>query len=83
MIGHSLRLEYALLALITSLFAIVMGPAIAVPLLDPRLNLPVEAPLGFGVLVAFNVSGLCLYPGARYLLRSRRLNPAMPLRSRG
>ncbi|MDZ7842624.1 MAG: ABC transporter permease [Gammaproteobacteria bacterium] len=82
-IGHSLHLEYALLALITSLFAIVMGSAIAVPLLAWRLKLPVEAPLLLGVMVALSVSGLCLYLGARYLLRRLRLNPAMLLRSGG
>lgn len=82
-ISHSLRLEYMLLALITSLFAIVMGSAIAVPLLAWRLKLPVEAPLFLGVLVAVSVSGLCLYLGARYLLRRLRLNPAILLRSGG
>jgi putative ABC transport system permease protein len=82
-IARSLRMEYALLALITSLFAIVMGSAIAVPVLALRLKLPVEAPLLLGVLVALSVSGLCLYLGARYLLRRLRLNPAMLLRGGG
>jgi len=82
-IAHSLRMEYALLALITSGFAIVMGSAIAVPLLALRLHLPVDAPLFLGVLVALSVSGLCLYLGAWYLLRRLRLNPAVLLRSGG
>jgi len=82
-IARGLRLEYMLLALITSAFAIVMGSAIAVPLLAWRLKLPVEAPLLLGVLVALSVSGLCLYLGARYLLRRLRLNPAILLRSGG
>lgn len=82
-IGRSLRLEYALLALITSVFAIVMGSAIAVPLLAWRLELPVEAPLLLGVVVALSVSGLCLYLGAHYLLRRLRLKPAVLLRSGG
>jgi len=76
-------MEYSLLALITSLFAIVMGSEIAVPLLAWRLELPVEAPLLLGAVVALSVSGLCLYLAARYLLRRLRLNPATLLRSGG
>lgn len=82
-IALSLRMEYALLALITSLFAIVAGSAIAVPLLTYRLKLSADVPLLLGVLVAVGVSGLCLNLGARYLLKRLQLNPAMLLRSGG
>jgi putative ABC transport system permease protein len=82
-IKHSLQMEYLLLALTTSLFAIVMGSAIAVPILEYRLKLPSEYPFGLGVITALGVSVTCLYVGARYLLHRLQLNPAMLLRSGG
>jgi drug/metabolite transporter (DMT)-like permease len=47
----SLQLEYLLLALITSVFAVVLGSAIALPLLELRLKLPAADLTGFGVIV--------------------------------
>ena len=82
-IRNSLRLEYLLLALITSLFAIAMGSSIAIPMLLYRLKLPAEAPLLWGVMVAIGVSVGCLYLGARYLLKRLRLKPALLLRNSG
>lgn len=82
-IHRSLRMEYLLLAVVTSLFAILLGSAIALPLLEYRLKLPVEAPLGLGVVVALAVSTVCLQLGAYYLMKRLRLSPALLLRSGG
>lgn len=82
-IRQSLNMEYVLLALVTSVFAIVLGMAIAVPLIVIQLNLPLEFPVWPGFATAFGVSGICLYLGARYLLRRLHLQPAMLLRGGG
>jgi putative ABC transport system permease protein len=73
--------EYALLALVTASFAIVVGSALATGLLRWRLDMD---PLGLywsGALTALLVSVVSLGLGARYLLRQMRLNPALLLRS--
>ena len=80
LIRGGLRLEYLLLACVTSLFAILLGAAIALPLLHYRLKLPGEDLLWLGALVAFSVSGLALALGARYLLHRLRVNPVVLLR---
>jgi putative ABC transport system permease protein len=75
--------EYALLASVTSLFAIVAGSALATGLLRWRLEMD---PIGLywsGALTALLVSAISLGLGARYLLRQMRLNPALLLRSGG
>ena len=82
-IRHSLRLEYLLLALLTSIFAILLGSAIALSLLHFRLKLPGIDLVWLGALTAFGVSGLSASLGARYLLRRLRLRPAVLLRSAG
>ena len=80
LIRSGLRLEYLLLAGVTSLFAIGLGAAIALPLMRYRLKLPVDDLLWLGALVAFTVSSLSLALGARYLLHRLRVNPATLLR---
>lgn len=80
-IRRSLHLEYLLVALITSLFAVVLGSSIALALLEVRLELPSEDLLWLGVIVAIAVSGISLGLGARYLSRRLRLTPAVLLRS--
>ncbi len=82
-IRRSLQLEYLLLAALTSLFAIVAGTAIAMPLVALRLKIVDPYPLWPAVVVAVAVSGACLHLGARYLLHRLRLNPAVLLRSGG
>ncbi|WP_291013640.1 FtsX-like permease family protein [Hydrogenophaga sp.] len=75
--------EYALLAAVTSLFAIVAGSALATGLLRWRLEMD---PIGLywsGALTALLVSAISLGLGARYLLRQMQLNPALLLRSGG
>ncbi|XOV86770.1 MAG: ABC transporter permease [Pseudomonadota bacterium] len=80
-IRRSLTLEYALLAGVTSLFAIVLGTAIAVPLLVVQLRLPLDFPVWPGIATAVIVSSTCLYLGARQLLHRLTLSPATLLRS--
>ena len=82
-IRRSLRLEYLLLALITSLFAILLGSAIALPLLHYRLKLPAADLTWLGAITALGVSTLALGLGARYLLRRLRPRPALLLRGAG
>jgi putative ABC transport system permease protein len=79
-IRRSLHLEYVLLAVITSTFAVLLGAAIAMPLLALRLKLPTDDLLGLGLLTAAGVSGLSLHLGARYLIRRLRVRPAELLR---
>ncbi|SIS46175.1 ABC transporter permease [Neptunomonas antarctica] len=80
-IKHSLQLEYMLLALISSVFAVLLGSAIALPLLEFRLKLPSTDLVWLGAIVAIVVSTLALGSGAAYLLRRLRLKPAVLLRS--
>lgn len=82
-IRRSLRLEYLLLALITSTFAVLLGSAIALPLLHLRLKLPAADLTWLGAITALGVSTLALGLGAHYLLRMLRLKPAVLLRSAG
>ncbi|MGB5707391.1 MAG: FtsX-like permease family protein [Arenicellales bacterium] len=82
-IRRSLQMEYLLLAVITSVFALIFGAALALPLLIYRLKLESEFALWPGAVVAVVVSTVCLYLGARYLLRRLRVQPASLLRSGG
>ncbi|XOV82404.1 MAG: ABC transporter permease [bacterium] len=76
----SLGLEYVLLALVTSIFALVLGILIALPLLHFQLRLPLSFPVWPAVSAAFGVSSICLYAGAVYLMRRLHLQPALLLR---
>lgn len=82
-IRKSLHLEYLLLALITSVFAILLGSAIAIPLLHWRLKLPSQDLIWMGAATAFAVSLISLSLGARYLLKRLSIKPADLLRSAG
>ncbi len=82
-IRRSLRMEYVLLAFITSVFAVALGSAIALPLLHLRLKLPSEDLLWLGAVTAVAVSGLSLSLGARYLFRRLQPTPAVLLRGGG
>jgi len=79
-IRRSLHLEYVLLAVITSSFAVLLGAAIAMPLLALRLKLPTDDLFGLGLMTAAGVGGLSLHLGARYLIRRLRVRPATLLR---
>jgi len=82
-IRKSLRMEYLLLACITSVFGVMLGSAIALPLLDHRLKLPFEDLIWLGAIVAVTVSVSSLSLGARYLLGRLRPDPAVLLRNAG
>ena len=83
-VRRGLRLEYALVAVLTSVFAIVFGSVIAWVLLKWRIQLDADAVIWWlGALVALLFSGSSLALGARYLLRQLRLSPALLLRSGG
>ncbi len=79
-IRSSLSMEYLLLALVTSVFALVLGILIALPMLHFQLKLPLTFPIWPPVIAAFGVSSLCLYAGASYLMRRLKLQPASLLR---
>lgn len=79
-IRRSLQLEYVLLALITTTFAVMLGSAIALPLLSLRLKLPTDGLLLAALTTAASVSAVSLYLGARYLLRRLQVRPAVLLR---
>jgi putative ABC transport system permease protein len=80
-IKRSLQLEYLLLAFVSSLFAVLLGSAIALPLLQLRLKLPSADLVWLGALVALSISSLALGLGAVYLMRRLRIRPAILLRS--
>ncbi len=80
-IKKSLHLEYILLAFITSLFAILLGTAIALPLLHLRLKLPSEDLIWLGAITAVSVSLISLSLGAYYLIRRLQIKPTILLRS--
>lgn len=82
-IRRGLQLEYLVLAVITSAFALLMGAAIAMPLLSLRLKLGTDNLLWLGLLTAATVSTLSLSLGGRYLMRRLRIRPATLLRGSG
>ena len=80
-VRRSLQLEYLLLALLTSSFAVVVGSGLAVALLHFRLQLESAGLLWTGALTAIVVSACSLGLGALYLMRRLRVSPAQLLRS--
>ena len=80
-IKNSLHMEYFLLAFTTSLFAVLVGSALALPLLNQRLKLPSEDLIWLGIITAISISGISLSLGARYLFRRLQLKPAILLRN--
>lgn len=80
-IKSSLHVEYLLLAFTTSLFSVMVGSIIALPLLNLRLKLPSEDLIWLGIITAMSVSGISLSLGAKYMLRRLQLKPAILLRS--
>ncbi|GGO81526.1 glycosyl transferase family 1 [Marinobacterium nitratireducens] len=82
-IRRSLLLEFLLLGLISSTLALLLGAALALPLLEYRIKLPASDLLWAGALTALVASACCLSLGVRYLLRRIKLSPAALLRSGG
>ena len=82
-IRQSLYLEFLLIAIVTAMFAFLLGSAIALPLLEWRMKLPSADLLWIGILTASTVSVSTLVIGAQYLHRRLRVRPAVLLRSSG
>jgi putative ABC transport system permease protein len=82
-IRASLSLEYGLVAVLTSVFAIALGSAIAAALLHWRIEIDAHGVWVLGASVALTVSVASLGLGALALLRHLRLSPAALLRTSG
>ena len=82
-IRRSLQIEYTMLAVITSMFAIVLGSTLALALMKYSLQLESADALWVGAVTAIGVSSSALALGARHVLRQLRLAPAVLLRSGG
>lgn len=79
-IRFSVSMEYVLLALVTSIFALVLGILIALPVLHFQLKLPLTFPIWPPIVAAIGVSSVSLYTGAAYLMRRLKLKPATLLK---
>ncbi len=82
-IRSSLAIEFALVALLVCVFALLLGSLIAFGLLEYRLRLDATGLWWIGALSALIVSAASLGLGARHLLQQLRLQPAELLRSSG
>jgi len=82
-VRKSLYLEFLLIALVTALFAVLLGSAIAIPLLEWRMKLPSTDLVWVGLLTALVVSVSTLVVGAQYLHRRMSVKPALLLRNLG
>lgn len=80
-IRKSLYLEFLLIALVTAIFAVILGSAIALPLLEWRMKLPSADLFWVGLLTALIVSVTTLVIGAQYLHRRMSVKPAILLRN--
>ena len=78
-IRRSLQLEYALLGVLTSAFAVLTGTLLAGMLLHYRLGLGRTGMHWVGVATAVAVSTSSLGLGAMYLRRQLRISPAQLL----
>jgi putative ABC transport system permease protein len=79
-IHNSLRLEFLLLAIVTTVFAVALGSAIALPLLEWRMKLPSTDLLWVAVITAGGIATIALGLGARYVRHRLDLKPAILLR---
>ncbi len=82
-IRAAIRIEYALLGAIVSMFSIGLGLAIAALILQLRLKIFETDLYWLGVLLAFAASALIFGLGARYLFSRLSLQPASLLREAG
>jgi putative ABC transport system permease protein len=83
LIEKSLRLEFFLLAVVTVTFAVALGSAIALPLLEWRMKLPASDLLWVAILAATGVATTALWLGLRTVRARLRLTPARLLRDAG
>lgn len=82
-IRKSLYLEFLLIALVTALFAVLLGSSIAIPLLEWRMKLPSVDLIWVALVTALLVSVSTLVIGAQYLNRRMSVRPAVLLRNTG
>jgi putative ABC transport system permease protein len=61
--------------------AVMLGSAIALPILQWRLKLPSADLIWLGAVVLISVSSLALVIGANYILGRLRIRPAVLVRS--
>ena len=76
----SVAIEYTLLAIVLSLFAIIAGGSLAQLLLTFWLKIDSTGSAWAGVLVALSASVLCLFAGALWLMRTLSAKPAILLK---
>ena len=79
-IKGAIRREYALLAIITALFATGLGSLIALLLLEFRLKLESTDLVWLGLITAIGASSLVFAIGANYLFRHLKISPSILLR---
>jgi len=79
----SVVLEYMLLAIVLSIFAMIIGGALANVLLGYWLKLDSHGSAWAGALVATGASSLCLFAGALWLVATLKVSPATLLRRAG
>lgn len=77
---HSVIIEYLILALVLSAFAMMIGGALASALLTHWLKLDSAGSAWAGVVVAIGASTLCLMAGALWLVSTLKVSPATLLR---
>ena len=76
----SVVFEYGLLSVLLSLFAIVIGSALAQVLLSYWLKISSSGSFWVGAIVAIAASTLCLFAGALWLLLTLNATPATLLK---
>ncbi|MFK8080747.1 MAG: ABC transporter permease [Granulosicoccus sp.] len=76
----SVVFEYLLLAVVLSVFAMIIGGALAQALLTLWLKLDSTGSAWAGAVVATGASTLCLFAGALWLVSTLKVSPAILLR---
>ena len=77
---RSVVIEYALLAVVLSAFAMIVGGAIAQLILTFWLKLPSDGVAWAGAIVASSASVVCLMAGAAWLVSTLKVSPAVLLK---
>lgn len=77
---QSVMFEYALLAFVLSVFAMITGGALAQVLLSTWLKLDATGGAWAGAIVATGASSLCLAAGALWLISTLKVSPAVLLK---
>jgi len=77
----SVGLEYLLLAVVLSVFAMITGGSLAYLLMHFWLKIDSTGSLWVGIVVAVAASVLCLFAGAMWLMRTLAATPAILLKS--